>query len=97
LMLGSVSPVLIQYIDARRPGAGSAAGRLFFTNTMGGLAGGWITAFALIPHTHPLDDAHGVPRRRERRRRSPSTASSRRESPAGAGAVAALVVPHLLP
>jgi hypothetical protein len=51
LMLGSVSPVLIQYIDARRPGAGSAAGRLFFTNTMGGLAGGWLTAFVLIPHS----------------------------------------------
>src|SRR3954470_21060817 len=39
LMLGSVSPVLIQYIDGHRPGAGSAAGRLFFSNTMGGLAG----------------------------------------------------------
>src|SRR3954465_1823461 len=50
LMLGSGSPVLIAYIDARRPGAGSAAGRLFFTNTMGGLAGGWLTAFAIIPH-----------------------------------------------
>ena len=50
MMLGSVSPVLIQYIDTRRPGAGSAAGRLFFTNTMGGLAGGWLTAFALIPY-----------------------------------------------
>jgi hypothetical protein len=51
LLLGSVSPVLIQYIDLRRPGAGSAAGRLFFTNTMGGLAGGWLTAFALIPYS----------------------------------------------
>jgi hypothetical protein len=50
LMLGSVSPVLIQYIDTRRPGAGSAAGRLFFTNTMGGLVGGWLTAFVLIPY-----------------------------------------------
>ena len=50
LMLGAVSPVLIAYIDRRRPGAGSAAGRLFFTNTMGGLVGGWVTAFALIPH-----------------------------------------------
>jgi predicted membrane-bound spermidine synthase len=50
LMLGAVSPVLIAHLDRRRPGAGSAAGRLFFTNTMGGLAGGWITAFALIPH-----------------------------------------------
>jgi hypothetical protein len=50
LMLGSVSPVLIQYIDARHPGAGSAAGRLFFTNTIGGLVGGWGTAFVLIPY-----------------------------------------------
>ncbi|MEA2708351.1 MAG: hypothetical protein QOF78_952 [Phycisphaerales bacterium] len=50
LMLGAVSPVLIAYIDRRRPGAGSAAGKLFFTNTMGGLVGGWVTAFALIPH-----------------------------------------------
>jgi spermidine synthase len=51
LMLGSVSPVLIAYIDRRRPGAGTAAGRLFFTNTMGGLIGGWVTAFVLIPHS----------------------------------------------
>lgn len=51
LALGAVSPVLIAYIDGRKPGAGSAAGRLFFTNTMGGLAGGWLTAFVLIPHT----------------------------------------------
>jgi spermidine synthase len=50
LMLGAVSPVLIAYIDQRRPGAGSAAGRLFFTNTIGGLVGGWVTAFALIPY-----------------------------------------------
>jgi spermidine synthase len=50
LMLGAVSPVLIAYIDRRRPGAGTAAGKLFFTNTMGGLIGGWVTAFALIPH-----------------------------------------------
>ena len=50
LMLGAVSPVLISYLDLRTPGAGSAAGRLFFTNTMGGLAGGWITAMILIPH-----------------------------------------------
>src|SRR5688572_4841956 len=33
LMLGAVSPVLIAYIDRRRPGAGTAAGKLFFTNT----------------------------------------------------------------
>src|SRR5439155_1564910 len=51
LALGAVSPVLIALIDLRRPGAGSAAGRLFFTNTMGGLAGGWLTAFAIIPHS----------------------------------------------
>src|SRR5687768_10068688 len=51
LMLGAVSPVLIAYIDRRRPGAGTAAGKLFFTNTMGGLIGGWVTAFALIPHS----------------------------------------------
>ena len=51
LMLGAVSPVLIAYIDRRRPGAGTAAGKLFFTNTMGGLIGGWATAFAIIPHT----------------------------------------------
>jgi spermidine synthase len=50
LMLGAVSPVLIAYIDRRRPGAGTAAGKLFFTNTMGGLIGGWVTAFALIPY-----------------------------------------------
>jgi spermidine synthase len=51
LMLGAVSPVLIAYIDRRRPGAGTAAGKLFFTNTMGGLIGGWVTAFVLIPHS----------------------------------------------
>ena len=51
MMLGSVSPVLIADIDRRKPGAGSAAGRLFFTNTMGGLVGGWVTAFVLIPHS----------------------------------------------
>jgi predicted membrane-bound spermidine synthase len=51
LMLGAVSPVLIAYLHRVRPGAGAAAGRLFFTNTLGGLAGGWITALWLIPHT----------------------------------------------
>jgi spermidine synthase len=50
-MLGAVSPVLIAYLHRVRPGAGAAAGRLFFTNTLGGLAGGWITALWLIPHT----------------------------------------------
>jgi hypothetical protein len=49
LCLGAVSPVLVSYIDRSRPGAGSAAGTLFFTNTLGGLAGGWMTAFLVIP------------------------------------------------
>lgn len=48
--LGAVSPVLIGAIDRARPGAGSAAGSLFFVNTLGGLAGGWATAFVVIPH-----------------------------------------------
>lgn len=58
LCLGAVSPLLIQKreelerseassLTAR---AGSAAGAIFFTNTMGGLAGGWLTALVLIPH-----------------------------------------------
>jgi spermidine synthase len=58
LGLGAVSPLLIQKheelerseassLTAR---AGSAAGAIFFTNTMGGLAGGWLTALVLIPH-----------------------------------------------
>lgn len=49
LCLGAVSPVIIAAIDRSRPGAGSAAGTLFFTNTLGGLAGGWATAFLVIP------------------------------------------------
>lgn len=48
--LGAVSPVLIAAIDRSRPGAGSAAGSLFFINTLGGLAGGWATAFLVIPY-----------------------------------------------
>jgi len=49
LALGAVSPVLISYIDESRGAAGSAAGSLFFTNTLGGLIGGWLTAFVIIP------------------------------------------------
>lgn len=49
--LGMVSPLLIERIDKVRAGAGSAAGVLFFTNTIGGLVGGWITALVLIPHS----------------------------------------------
>jgi spermidine synthase len=51
MMLGASSPVMIGVLDRRRPGAGSAAGRLFFVNTMGGLCGGWMTAFVLIPYS----------------------------------------------
>jgi len=49
LSLGSVSPLLIERLGILGSGAGSAAGTLFFTNTMGGLAGGWLTALWLIP------------------------------------------------
>jgi spermidine synthase len=50
LCLGTVSPLLISRLEALgNPGA-SAAGSLFFTNTLGGLAGGWLTALVLIPH-----------------------------------------------
>jgi len=48
--LGAVSPLLIARLDALDKGAGSAAGRLFLVNTLGGLAGGWLTALVLIPH-----------------------------------------------
>jgi spermidine synthase len=48
--LGAVSPLLIARLDALRSGAGSAAGQLFLVNTLGGLAGGWLTALVLIPH-----------------------------------------------
>lgn len=50
LALGAVSPVLIQRLEADEAGGGAAAGRVFFTNTMGGLAGGWLSALVLIPH-----------------------------------------------
>jgi spermidine synthase len=49
LCIGAVSPVLVSYIDESRPGAGSAAGLLFFISTLGGLAGGWIAVFLVIP------------------------------------------------
>jgi len=49
LCLGAVSPLLIQRLQEGDRG-GAAAGGIFFTNTMGGLAGGWLTALVLIPH-----------------------------------------------
>jgi spermidine synthase len=50
LCIGAVSPVLVSHIDRSRPGAGSAAGSLFFISTLGGLAGGWIAVFVVIPY-----------------------------------------------
>jgi len=50
LSLGAVSPLLIERLERLGTGAGHAAGTLFFTNTIGGLAGGWLTALWLIPH-----------------------------------------------
>ena len=50
LSLGAVSPLLIERLGRLGTAAGHAAGTLFFTNTMGGLAGGWLTALWLIPH-----------------------------------------------
>ncbi|MES2202241.1 MAG: fused MFS/spermidine synthase [candidate division FCPU426 bacterium] len=47
--LGAVSPFLIARLDAAVLGAGSAAGSIFFVNTLGGLLGGWLTALVLIP------------------------------------------------
>lgn len=49
LALGAVSPLLIERLNGLNTGAGNAAGTLFFTNTLGGLAGGWFTALVLIP------------------------------------------------
>lgn len=49
LTLGAVSPLLIERQDRLDAGAGRAAGTIFFTNTMGGLVGGWLTALVLIP------------------------------------------------
>jgi spermidine synthase len=50
LSLGAVSPLLVERLDKMGSGAGSAAGTLFFTNTMGGIVGGWLTALWLVPH-----------------------------------------------
>jgi spermidine synthase len=50
LCLGAVSPLLIERLDRIRSGAGTAAGTLFFVNTLGGLVGGWLTALWLIPN-----------------------------------------------
>jgi spermidine synthase len=49
LALGAVSPLLIQRLQRDGQG-GAAAGGIFLTNTLGGLAGGWITALGLVPH-----------------------------------------------
>lgn len=49
LCLGAVSPLLIQRLQEGDRG-GAAAGGIFLTNTLGGLAGGWLTALALVPH-----------------------------------------------
>ena len=49
LALGAVSPLLIQRLQKDAAG-GPAAGGVFFTNTLGGLAGGWLTALVLVPH-----------------------------------------------
>jgi spermidine synthase len=50
LALGAVSPLLIERQDSLDAGAGLAAGTIFFTNTIGGLVGGWLAALVLIPH-----------------------------------------------
>jgi len=47
--LGAVSPLLIARLGARGIDGGPAAGQLFFTSTLGGLAGGWLTALVLVP------------------------------------------------
>ncbi len=48
--MGAVSPLLIQRMGQEGIEGGQAAGRLFLTNTLGGLAGGWLTALVLIPN-----------------------------------------------
>jgi spermidine synthase len=50
MALGAVSPLLIERLERLGTGAGHAAGTLFFTNTIGGLTGGWLTALWLIPN-----------------------------------------------
>jgi spermidine synthase len=47
--LGAVSPLLIHRLAKDGIDGGQAAGWLFFTNTIGGLGGGWLTALVLIP------------------------------------------------
>jgi spermidine synthase len=47
--MGAVSPLLIQRLGRAGMEGGQAAGSLFFTNTLGGLAGGWLTALVLLP------------------------------------------------
>jgi spermidine synthase len=49
LCMGAVSPLLINRLGNDGLGSGQAAGSLFFTNTLGGLAGGWLTALVLVP------------------------------------------------
>lgn len=60
--LGAVSPLLIQRLEEGRGNSaqagGAAAGSIFLVNTLGGLAGGWLTALALVPHL-PLRVALG--------------------------------------
>ena len=46
---GAVSPVLIEQWNRVRPGAGGAAGIVFFVSTIGGLTGAWLTALILVP------------------------------------------------
>lgn len=48
-LLGSVGPNLIAGLTKRRKDAGSAAGRVLFVSTLGGIAGGWLTTLVLIP------------------------------------------------
>jgi spermidine synthase len=48
--LGSVSPLLIHHATDKGIEGGRAAGLLFLTNTLGGLAGGWLTALLLVPN-----------------------------------------------
>jgi spermidine synthase len=50
LCMGAVSPLLIQRLGRSGMEGGQAAGSLFLTNTLGGLAGGWLTALLLMPH-----------------------------------------------
>jgi spermidine synthase len=49
LCFGAVSPLLIKRLGEGGMEGGQAAGWLFFTNTLGGLVGGWLTALVLVP------------------------------------------------